>query len=72
MTTTAILMRELETMPEGAAVEVLDFAMFLKKKHTSTQPNHKKMLDRLSKIITRKVNLAVNNAMEKVFKDFMK
>ena len=32
--------------------------------------NNKKMLDRLSKIMTRKVNLAVNNAMEKVFKDF--
>jgi len=32
----------------------------------------KKMLDRLSKVMTRKVNLAVNNAMEKVFKDFLK
>jgi transcriptional regulator with XRE-family HTH domain len=32
----------------------------------------KKMLDRLSKVMTRKVNIAVNNAMEGVFKDFMK
>jgi len=32
----------------------------------------KKMLDRLSRVMTRKVNLAVNHAMEGVFKDFMK
>jgi len=32
----------------------------------------KKMLDRLSKVMTRKVNSAVNNAMESVFKDFVK
>jgi hypothetical protein len=32
----------------------------------------KKMLDRLSKVMTRKVNIAVNHAMEGVFKDFMK
>jgi len=32
----------------------------------------KKMLDRLSKVMTRKVNIAVNNAMEGVFRDFMK
>ena len=32
----------------------------------------KKMLDRLSKVMTRKVNLAVNNAMEGVFRDFKK
>ncbi|GBU29686.1 hypothetical protein R84B8_03259 [Treponema sp. R8-4-B8] len=32
----------------------------------------KKMLDRLSKVMTRKVNIAVNNAMERVFRDFMK
>jgi len=34
--------------------------------------DRKKMLDRLSKVMTRKVNIAVNNAMEGVFKDFMK
>jgi len=32
----------------------------------------KQMLARLSKIMTQKVNKAVNNAMEKVFNDFMK
>jgi transcriptional regulator with XRE-family HTH domain len=32
----------------------------------------KKMLARLSKMMTRKVNIAVNNAMEGVFKNFMK
>jgi transcriptional regulator with XRE-family HTH domain len=32
----------------------------------------KKMLDRLSKTMTRKVNNAVNNAMKGVFKDFIK
>ena len=39
MTTTAILFKELETLPEGAAVEVLDFVMFMKKKHNSEQQN---------------------------------
>jgi transcriptional regulator with XRE-family HTH domain len=32
----------------------------------------KKMLERLSKVMTRKVNIAVNKAMEGVFSDFMK
>ena len=30
------------------------------------------MLERLSKVMTQKVNTAVNNTMEKVFKDFIK
>jgi hypothetical protein len=38
MTTTAQLLREIETMPEEAAVEVLDFAMFIKGRHTPLQP----------------------------------
>ena len=38
MTTTAILLREIETMPEEAAAQVLDFAMFLKSKNNSAQP----------------------------------
>jgi hypothetical protein len=38
MTATATLMREIETMPEEAAVEVLDFAMFIKGRHTPVQP----------------------------------
>ena len=32
----------------------------------------KKIITRLSKVMTRKVNKAVNNAMESVFNDFMK
>jgi len=40
MNTTAILMKEIETMPEEAAVQVLDFVMFLKNRHSLTQsPN---------------------------------
>ena len=31
-------MRELETMPEAAAAEVLDFAMFIKGRHTPAKP----------------------------------
>jgi len=33
MTTADILLREIETMPEEAAAQVLDFAMFIKNKH---------------------------------------
>ena len=38
MTATAQLLREIQTMPEEAAAEVLDFAMFIKGKHTQAQP----------------------------------
>jgi hypothetical protein len=38
MTTAAMLLREVETMPEEAAVEVLDFAMFIKSKKTPARP----------------------------------
>ena len=41
MTTTAILLREIENMPDEAAAQVLDFAMFIKGKYISTQPNNK-------------------------------
>ena len=34
--------------------------------------DHKKLLTSLSKVMTKKVNNAVNNAMEGVFRDFMK
>jgi len=37
MTNAAILLREIETMPEEIAAQVLDFAMFIKSKHTSAQ-----------------------------------
>ncbi|GBU27378.1 hypothetical protein R84B8_00908 [Treponema sp. R8-4-B8] len=40
MTTAAILMREIETMPESVAAEVLDFTMFIKGKHPSAQPRN--------------------------------
>jgi hypothetical protein len=38
MTTTAILLREIETMPEETAIEVLDFAMFIKSKKARARP----------------------------------
>ena len=38
MTTTDLLLREIETMPEETAAQVLDFAMFLKNKHAQAQP----------------------------------
>ena len=41
MTTSAILMREIETMPEIAAVEVLNFAMFLKGKQAFSKQPHR-------------------------------
>ena len=34
MTTAALLLKEIETMPEEAAAQVLDFAMFIKNKKT--------------------------------------
>ncbi|WP_461245850.1 hypothetical protein [Treponema sp. R6D11] len=39
MTTAAILLKEIETMPETAAAEVLDFAMFIKGRHILAQPH---------------------------------
>jgi len=38
MTNTAILLKEIETMPEETAAQVLDFAMFIKGRHISAQP----------------------------------
>jgi len=40
MTTAAILLKEIETMPAEAAAEVLDFAMFIKGRHTPAQPRN--------------------------------
>ena len=46
MTNTAILIREIETMPEETVVEVLDFAMFLKERHThKKEPQRKSLKD---------------------------
>jgi hypothetical protein len=33
MTTASILLREIQTMPEADAAQVLDFAMFIKSRH---------------------------------------
>ena len=41
MTTTAQLLREIETIPEETAVEVLDFIMFIKGRHTPAQTYNK-------------------------------
>jgi hypothetical protein len=38
MTTAAQLLREIETMPEEAAAQVLDFAMFIKGKYAQARP----------------------------------
>jgi transcriptional regulator with XRE-family HTH domain len=65
----------LAQIAESLGVEVCEFFK------TDSAPNiapivmrndNKKMLERLSKVMTRKVNIAVNNAMEGVFKDFNK
>jgi len=65
----------LSQIAEGLEVEVYELFK------TNSQPNiapivmrndTKKTLTRLSKVMTRKVNNAVNKAMEGVFKDFMK
>ena len=37
MNTAAILLKEIETMPEEIAVELLNFALFLKSRHTQIQ-----------------------------------
>ena len=39
MTTTALLMREVEALPDERAVEVLDFARFLRSKQTPSKPH---------------------------------
>ena len=40
MTMAALLLKEIETMPEEAVAQVLEFALFIKGKHTSAQPYH--------------------------------
>jgi hypothetical protein len=41
ITATAQLLKEIETMPEETAVEVLDFAKFLKGKQTFSKQPHR-------------------------------
>ena len=65
----------LSQIAEGLEVEV--YELFKINSETKPAPivmsdDRKKLLDRLSKAMTVKVNHAVNNAMERVFKDFMK
>jgi len=65
----------LAKIAESLGVEVCE--LFKSNCEPNIQPiivrnDNKKMLERLSKAMTRKVNIAVNNAMESVFKDFMK
>ena len=38
MTTTAMLLKEIEAMPDEIAAKVLDFAIFIKSKHIPVQP----------------------------------
>jgi hypothetical protein len=38
MTTSALILREIEALPEETAVEVLDFAKFLRSKQTPVKP----------------------------------
>ena len=39
MTTAALLLREVEAMPEEKAAQVLDFARFLRSKQAPARPN---------------------------------
>jgi len=65
----------LSQIAEGLGIEVYELFK------TNSRPNiapivvrndSKQILTRLSKVMTRRVNSAVNNAMEGVFKDFIK
>ena len=41
MTSTALLLKEIETMPEETAARVLDFALFIKSKKTQARPHNR-------------------------------
>jgi len=65
----------LSQIAESLGVEV--YELFKEKSKPNLAPiivrnDNKQMLARLSKMMTRKVNTAVNNAMESVFNNFMK
>jgi len=65
----------LSQIAEGLNVEVFElFKTDFKPKPAVivVSEDKKKLLNRLSKVMTSKVNNAVNNAMEQVFKNFMK
>jgi len=66
---------KLSQIAEGLSVEVYElFKTDLEHKPAIIvmSEDKQKLLNRLSKVMTAKVNNAVNNAMERVFKDFMK
>lgn len=65
----------LSQIAEGLGVEVYElFKTNLEPKLVPlvVSDERKILLNRLSKVMTSKVNSAVNNAMERVFRDFMK
>jgi transcriptional regulator with XRE-family HTH domain len=65
----------LARIAEGLEVEVCELFKTNSAPHAApivARNDSIKMLDRLSRVMTRKVNIAVNNAMEGVFRDFMK
>jgi transcriptional regulator with XRE-family HTH domain len=65
----------LAQIAEGLGVEVCELFRTNSEPHAApivVRNDSKKMLARLSKLMTRKVNIAVNNAMEGVFRNFMK
>jgi transcriptional regulator with XRE-family HTH domain len=65
----------LSQIAEGLKVEVYELFKTNSKPHIApiiVRNDSKQMLARLSKVMTRKVNKAVNHAMEGVFSDFMK
>ena len=65
----------LAQIAENLGVEV--YELFKTNAHPNLVPiimhnDSKKLISRLSKVMTLKVNKAVNNAMEDVFEDFLK
>ena len=65
----------LSQIAEKLGVEV--YELFKSNSHPTIAPivvrnDNKKLITRLSKVMTEKVNKAVNNAMEGVFNDFLK
>jgi transcriptional regulator with XRE-family HTH domain len=65
----------LSKIAESLGIEVYElFKANFEPKHSIivVSDDRKKLINRLSKVMTVKVNNAVNNTMERVFKDFLK
>jgi transcriptional regulator with XRE-family HTH domain len=65
----------LAQIAEALSVEIFELFKFNSKPNIAPiieRKDSKQLLTRLSKVMTRKVNNAVNSAMEGVFRDFMK